>query len=150
MLGAAPPRAPELRFSLVEGDNLNAFVREGKVAAHLLLRSGKEPRILVAFPAGNSGVGLWFAPLDRAAVWTLDRAPMPLSSADGSLHGIKAVASVYAARLVPKQAVLSNVRYLRDYQAVGKFPSGVGVEAQVGRDTIRYARKRLDGAPGYE
>ncbi len=150
LLGAASPRAPELGFQLVEGQNLNAFVRDGKVAAHLLLRSGKDPRVLVAFPAGNSGVGLWFAPLDRAAVWTLDHAPIPLSSADGLMHGIKAVASIDAARLVPKQAVLSNVRYLRDYQAVGRFPSEVGAQAQIGSDTIRYARKRIDGASGFD
>ncbi|MBL7396164.1 hypothetical protein INQ29_25365, partial [Escherichia coli] len=58
-------KAPELAYSLTEGQNLNAFVRDGKVAAHLLLRNGSDPRILVAFPAGNSGVGLWFAPLAR-------------------------------------------------------------------------------------
>ena len=48
-------------FDIDEGRNLNSFLRDGPVAAHLLLRSGTEPRILVAFPAGNSGVGLWFA-----------------------------------------------------------------------------------------
>ncbi|HET9511344.1 MAG TPA: hypothetical protein VFO80_09360, partial [Sphingomonas sp.] len=58
-----PARAPELAYQLTEGQNLNAFVREGPVAAHLLLRNGTDPRILVAFPAGNSGVGLWFEPL---------------------------------------------------------------------------------------
>ncbi|HWU78579.1 MAG TPA: hypothetical protein VN158_00735, partial [Caulobacter sp.] len=54
--------APDLAYRLTEGRNLNAFVREGPVAAHLLLRNGLDPRILVAFPAGNSGVGLWFEP----------------------------------------------------------------------------------------
>lgn len=147
-MGAAP--APELGYRLVEGQNVNAFVRDGKVAAHLLLRSGKDPRILVAFPAGNSGVGLWFAPLARPAAWTLDRGPMPTSSSDGTMHGIVTVASIDAVRLTPKQAVLSNVRYLRDYQAVSRFPPEVATEAEMGRDTIRYHRKRLDGAPGYD
>ncbi len=146
----AATAAPELSYRLVEGENLNAFVRDGKVAAHLLLRSGRDPRILVAFPAGNSGVGLWFTSLDRAATWTLERSPMPLTGAGGALHGITTVASINAARLTPKQAVLSNVRYLRDYQAVGRFPPEVATDAQYGPDTIRYARKRLDGAPGYE
>ena len=50
-----------LAFDVVEGQNLNSFLRDGPVAAHLLLRSGRDPRILVAFPAGNSGVGLWFS-----------------------------------------------------------------------------------------
>ena len=148
--GAAPVPKTELGYRLVEGKNLNAFVRDGKVAAHLLLRSGREPRILVAFPAGNSGVGLWFAPLERAATWTIERMPTPLTNAAGTKHGMTTVASIDAARLTPERAVLSNVRYLRDYQAVGRFPPEVAAEAQYGRDTIRYARQRLDGSPGYE
>lgn len=145
-------RAPELAYSLVEGQNLNAFVRDGKVAAHLLLRNGTDPRILVAFPAGNSGVGLWFEPLARAAIWRLDRAPRPLTLADARgrpLHGIETVATIDAPRLAIKQAVLSNVRFLRDYQSVGRFPAEVAAEAKVAGDRILYARDRIDGAPGY-
>lgn len=66
--GSLDPRSPELAYTVEEGDNLNAFVRAGPVAAHLLLRNGTDPRILVAFPAGNSGVGLWFTSLDRKSV----------------------------------------------------------------------------------
>ncbi|MCE3519881.1 hypothetical protein LXJ58_34570, partial [Escherichia coli] len=80
-----------------------------------------DPRILVAFPAGNSGVGLWFAPLATPATWTLDQAPRPLGLRDGkgrTLNGIQATASIAVPRLVFKQAVLTNVRFLRDYQAV--------------------------------
>jgi hypothetical protein len=77
-----PGSSPELAYRLVEGENLNAFVREGPVAAHLLLRSGRDPRILVAFPAGNSGVGLWFKPVERAATWRLIQSPRPLSTRD--------------------------------------------------------------------
>src|SRR5581483_8411013 len=59
-------------FEIREGQNLNSFLREGKTAAHLVLRSGKDPRVLVAFPAGNSGVGLWFERQDTPAEWALD------------------------------------------------------------------------------
>ncbi len=145
-------KAPELAYSLTEGQNLNAFVRDGKVAAHLLLRNGSDPRILVAFPAGNSGVGLWFQPLAKAATWRLDQAPRPLSLADGKgrpLHGIETIATIDAPRLALKQAVLSNVRFLRDYQAVGRFPAEVATDAQISGDRILYARDRVDGAPGY-
>ena len=152
---AAPepaPRAPELAFQLVEGQNINAFVRDGATAAHLLLRNGTDPRILVAFPAGNSGVGLWFDSVARGATWRLDRAPQPLTLADAGgrpLYGIRAVASIDAARLSIKQAVLSNVRFLRDYQAVGHFPAEIATAAQIGSDRIVFARDRADGAPGY-
>ena len=74
--------APDLAYRLTEGQNINAFVREGPVAAHLLLRNGVDPRILVAFPAGNSGAGQWFARLHRPAMWRLDQAPRPLTMAE--------------------------------------------------------------------
>lgn len=145
-------KAPELAYSLTEGQNLNAFVRDGKVAAHLLLRNGSDPRILVAFPAGNSGVGLWFASIGRPATWRLDQAPRPVTFADGkgrALNGIEAVATIDAARLAPKQAVLSNVRFLRDYQSVSRFPAEVEAPARIEGNRILYARDRIDGAPGY-
>ena len=52
--------AAPLQFSIPEGRVENAFYQHGSVAAHLLLSSGEAPRVLVAFPAGNSGVGVWF------------------------------------------------------------------------------------------
>ncbi|WP_288935023.1 hypothetical protein [uncultured Sphingomonas sp.] len=146
-------KAPELAYQLTEGQNLNAFVRDGAVAAHLLLRNGTDPRILVAFPAGNSGVGLWFEPLAAPATWTLDQAPRPQTLRDAKgrpLYGIQTTASIAAPRLAFKQAVLTNVRFLRDYQAIGRFPAEVAVGApQVSGSTIVWQRDRLDGAAGY-
>lgn len=144
-------KLPELAYQLTEGGNLNAFVRDGDVAAHLLLRSGTEPRILVAFPAGNSGVGLWFETLARPARWVLDATPQPIvltDRRDRPLHGIRATATIDAPRLKVRQAVLSNVRFLRDYQAVGRFPPEVATAITIVGDRIGYARDRVDGAPG--
>lgn len=155
LMAAAPgpaQRAPELGYQLSEGQNLNAFVRDGKVAAHLLLRSGTDPRILVAFPAGNSGVGLWFDRTATPVAWRLEGTPQTVTLADGRgrpLYGIRAVAAVTAPRLSIRQAVLSNVRFLRDYQAIGKFPAEVATPMRVEGDRIIYARDRVDGAPGY-
>ncbi len=149
----APAPAPELAYQLAEGQNLNAFVRDGSVAAHLLLRNGNDPRILVAFPAGNSGVGLWFEPLAKPATWRLEEAPV--TAAMGSVHaptrvrGILAVVSTDAPRLVVRQVLLTSIRFLRDYQAVGRFPPDVAVRSQVGNGFLRWERQRLDGAPGY-
>lgn len=149
-LAVAGPAAakPDLAYQLTEGRNLNAFVREDAVAAHLLLRNGTDPRIVVAFPAGNSGVGLWFERTSRPAAWRLDRPPRPVRR--GAFNGVAARVSIDAPRLVPKQAVLSNVRYLRDYQAVGRFPVEVAAEPRAAGDTITWRRPRLDGGPGYE
>jgi len=49
---APQPSGQRLDVEVQEGLNINRFVREGNVAAHLLLRSGTDPRILIAFPAG--------------------------------------------------------------------------------------------------
>ena len=144
----AAQTTPEIAYRIDEGQNINAFLREGPVAAHLLLRSGNDPRILVAFPAGNSGVGLWFERTATPVIWRVDTQPAPIMS--GALNGIVTRASLDAPALVIKQAVLSNVRFLRDYQAVGKFPAEVAFAPVIDGNTVRYKRTRLDGAPGYE
>src|SRR5580692_10696748 len=91
---------PRLSFDMNEGPNLNSFLREGPVAAHLLLRSGLDPRILIAFPAGNSGVGLWFAHSSAPVTWTLLGRPQPLTVKDERgrpLYGMTAEARVTGA-----------------------------------------------------
>jgi hypothetical protein len=150
---ADPVSAQRLSFDVAEGLNLNSFLRDGPVAAHLLLRSGSDPRILVAFPAGNSGVGLWFSHGAQPVSWTLLGRPEPVTVKDDkgrSLYGIAAVAGITgAADLGMTQAVLSSVRVLRDYQALGTFPTDVGTQPAMQNSTITWARDRLDGAPGY-
>ena len=147
-----PATPPLLRFQIDEGRNINSFVREGAVAAHLLLRSGTDPRILVAFPAGNSGVGLWFGNSDSSVEWTLPRPPSLLNDKDAQgrpLHGIEAEVSADTGKLGIHAAVLSSVRVLRDYQALGTVPEGIAVAPTVTGNRIVWARNRLDGAPGY-
>jgi len=143
-----------LAFDVAEGPNLNSFLREGPVAAHLLLRSGPDPRILVAFPAGNSGVGVWFSHGAQSATWALRGRPQPLTTQDARgrpLYGMTAEAiATGAAELTIKQAVLSSVRVLRDYQALGTFPTEVAVNPTTQDSTITWARDRLDGAAGYQ
>jgi len=142
-----------LSFDVNEGPNLNSFLREGPVAAHLLLRSGLDPRILVAFPAGNSGVGLWFSPTASPVRWALRGRPQPLIDKDARgrpLYGMTAEAIVTGLTdLRFKQAVLSSVRVLRDYQALGTFPAEVAASPTTQGSTITWARDRLDGAAGY-
>jgi hypothetical protein len=142
-----------LSFDVAEGPNLNSFLREGPVAAHLLLRSGKDPRILIAFPAGNSGVGLWFSHGTQPVTWELRGRPQPLITKDASgrpLYGMTAEATATgAAGLTIKQAVLSSVRVLRDYQALGTFPTEVTASPKIHGTTITWQRDRLDGAAGY-
>lgn len=148
-----PAAAQRLSFDVDEGLNLNSFLRDGPIAAHLLLRSGSDPRILVAFPAGNSGVGLWFAHTAQPVTWTLHGRPQPVIIKDERgrpLYGITAEASVIGAgELSFKQGVASSVRVLRDFQALGTVPAEVAVQPAVRGSTVTWARDRLDGAAGY-
>jgi hypothetical protein len=139
-------------FEVNEGHNINCFVRDGYTAAHLVLRSGHSPRLLVAFPAGNSGVGLWFQKLETPGDWVVDSLPAPTSAKDGKgrpLYGIVFDTSMAAKSLVPKQAILSSVRILRDYQALGTVPAEVMSRPAISGNNITWSRARLDGAPGY-
>ena len=148
----APPPPARLDFEVDDALNINRFLREGPVAGHLLLRSGAEPRILLAFPAGNSGVGLWFEKGSGAARWTLDGAPRPVHATDArgrALYGIEAQVTVTAAELVPQQAVLSSIRVLRDFQSTRKLPADISVAPTIAGRTLKWARDRLDGAAGY-
>jgi hypothetical protein len=144
--------APELSFRLDEGRNINSFTRDGAVAAHLLLRSGNEPRILVGFPAGNSGVGLWFAETKQPVTWTLVGAPKPITLNDVKgrpLHGIEAEAVVDAASLRTRGAVLSSIRVLRDYEAHVPAPNETFTAPVLKDKHITWARDRLDDTAGY-
>src|ERR1700733_4857656 len=151
---AADPQTPSTRleYQVQEGLNLNRFVREGNVAAHLLLRSGSDPRILIAFPAGNSGVGVWFEHLSSMARWRLSGPLRTVRTVDGSgraLFGVSAEASIDAPDLQVRQAVLSSVRELRDYQSRGTVLDAIKADPTLQARTLTWSRDRLDGAPGY-
>jgi hypothetical protein len=146
------PPAPRLDFEVEDALNLNRFARGGSVAAHLLLRSGTDPRILIAFPAGDSGVGLWFAKRPQGAHWTLDSPPQPIRTLDErgrALFGLVANARIAAQDLEPRQAVLSSIRVLRDYQLAATLPPAVVVAPRTEGRTLAWSRDRLDGAAGY-
>src|SRR6185437_16101780 len=102
-----PCAAPPLQFRVTEGRIENAFYQQGDIAARLLLSSGDRPRVLVAFPAGNSGVGGWFGPTTAPVRWTLDKVRGLQRTVDGhAMNGIVAEASVSAAEpLMLKDAV---------------------------------------------
>src|SRR5436190_18744975 len=122
MTAAAPqPTAPRLDFEVQEGLNINRFVREGNVAAHLLLRSGTDPRILIAFPAGNSGVGLWFVHRPGRASWTLRAPPAAIRDSDSrgrAMYGISEDATLEAQALQVQQAVIREILVHRVYTAL--------------------------------
>src|SRR3569833_1095993 len=129
-----------------------SFLRAVGGAAHLVARSGLDPRILVVFPAGNSGVGLWFAHTSHSITWKVLVRPRALVERDAKgrlLYGIVTKARIAGGDLVVKQAVLSSVRVLRNYQTAGTVPPEVIVTSSQTDSTLTWARDRLDGAAGY-
>jgi hypothetical protein len=149
---AAQPATPRLEFEVREGRILNRFLRQGPVAAHLLLRGGTDPRIVIAFPAGDSGVGLWFEHRSGEANWTLEGEARPVRAEDEkgrALYGLSADANLDARELEIRQAVLSSIRVLRDYQQSGAMPAELAAGATLHGRTISWSRDRLDGAAGY-
>lgn len=141
-----------LRFDIEEGLLFNSFLRQHKTAAHLLLRSSDHPRLIVAFPAGNSGVGLWFEPTPEPVRWRM-RGPMQaLQDQDPLgrlLHGITVELEADTDRLVVRDPVLGSIRVLRDYELSGSQPDEVEAQPALSTGAAVWARDRLDGAPGY-
>ncbi|MFC6840437.1 hypothetical protein [Xanthomonas theicola] len=149
---AASDTSDILRFQIREGHNDNLFYRHGPVAAHALLTSGTQPRLLAAFPAGNSGAGLWFEASATPVQWQAQSELRELVRADArgrTLRGVALEASSDAATLTVREAVLGSVRVLRDFQALGKRPDAVAAAPLRDGRRLRWARDRLDGAPGY-
>src|SRR5690349_7501543 len=113
--------AVPLRLSVPEGRVLNEFFRQGPTAAHLVLRSGQAPRIVVAFPAGNSGTAIWFE-ARSALSWRLGtsiRAKHTHSRESGPWHGITAELAATGGPIRIRQTILSSVRVIRDYEHTG-------------------------------
>ncbi|APR80653.1 Glycogen debranching enzyme [Minicystis rosea] len=131
-----------LAFSIDDGPTHNAFYRRGPIAAHLVVSSGRAPRVLVAFPAGNTGAGLWFEPLAMPAELAIVRAPEPVLR-DGGLRGISATLRCDAPELHLRGAVLGSVRALRRFARGGDLPPShhVSIEA---RTPVVIQRTTLD------
>lgn len=144
---------PELNFSINEGKIYNKFFRQGKVAAHTLLKSGALPRIIVAFPAGNSGVSLWFKAVDMPIQWQeIEQisAVHETNSLGKSLYGIEVQISTYTKQLEVKQALLSSVRVIRDYLHSGRGASEIKNNIIVNKQSVTWSRERIDGKGGYK
>lgn len=145
--------AEMLDFSIREGLIYNQFFRQGPVAAHTVLTSGIQPRLVVAFPAGNSGVSLWFKTTKSEVHWRTVDAVQGVSATnrDGELlYGIESEVTVDATQLTVEKAVLSSVRVIRDYLHTRELPDTIQTELSIDDRTATWYRDRLDGRGGYE
>jgi hypothetical protein len=151
---SSPPRVPEkplapsgeLAFSVKEANTWNYFYRRGSVAAHLLATSGAAPRIVVAFPAGNSGIGVWFDKPNSP----VELAVGPLSPVErNGLRGVTTVIRASAPHLRTSGIVLSSIRVLRDYVGDPRLPAEITNQVAPG-PPVAIRRTTLDGAHHFE
>jgi hypothetical protein len=140
--------AEPLYFTITEGNIDNYFFRQGPVAAHFLTTSGRSPRLIFAFPAGNTGVGLWFEPVSessRLSLWPETKVTGVVRE-DG-MRGISAKLQSTSNNLVVRRAILGSIRTLRDSIADGFKPLSPALTArlQIGQPIV-YRRDTVDGA----
>jgi glycogen debranching enzyme len=147
--GAGEPTA--LRFSVPQGGVLNEFYRDGPAAAHLVLTSGSAPRLVIAFPAGNSGAAIWLMAKSAPLAWQPDVTiePTELEVPGGVLHGITATLSATGGRVSVRQAITGSVRVIREYEDAGRVPADVMTAPRMSGRKVVWQRHRIDGAPGY-
>lgn len=142
--------AAPLRFSIEDASVDNAFFRDGPVAAHVVLTSGDAPRLVVAFPAGNSGVALF---LDAAggAEWNgaLGLHGVTKPAADGALNGVEFDVSLSASARV-ETVLIGDIRTIRMFVDADEAPPDETRAAPAIDGSLAvWSRKRVDGGPGY-
>ena len=151
-LATAAAVAEPLRFSLPEGGMQNEFYRDGPVAAHLVLRPGPEPRVVVAFPAGNSGAAVWFDAEGGPFAWNPDVAIEPASRTveGGTLRGISAVLRAAGGAITVRDVVTGSIRVIREADDGLEPPPATSAEPRRADRGVTWLRRRIDGAPGYQ
>jgi hypothetical protein len=114
------PAGELLRFDIDEPGIEHHFYRRGEVAAHMQANRGQQLRLVIAFPAGNTGMGLWLESANGPASFGLQPGTRLAGEVrpDG-MRGVRAHLRSDAARLQVGAAVLANVRTLRDYVTSG-------------------------------
>jgi len=111
---------------------ITIFFRQGVVAAHLLTSSGRSPRIIFAFPAGNTGIGLWFEDVEESSrLFVAPETKLTAVVRGDGMRGVSVKLQSTAKSLVVKRAVLGNIRILRDTIASGFKPLAPLLTAQI-------------------
>jgi len=172
ILPKAADSVPLLDFGVKVGNQINSFYQQGNIAAHLLMRSSAvstsaAPRLIVAFPAGNSGTAIWFKPSDQPVDWKkqADLKGITLQDTKGRiLYGIEASITPGVSKLVLDAGMLGSVRTLRSFDKNTKYagrrdleieenalglPRAAVADQVVSGNSILWIRDRLDGSAGY-
>lgn len=111
--GASAAASTDLYFHHRLGQVEEHTLRAGQTAAHLYIDTATDPYLFVAFPAGNSGLAVWF----RKPAGSLDisalGAPRAVQSESG-LNGMEVDLRASASSLAVQDSVLGSMRFIRD------------------------------------
>jgi len=143
----------KLHFVVQEGKIYNEFYRQGPVAAHTVLTSGSKARLIVAFPAGNSGVSLWFKSAVEPVEWSgaENMTAVHHENKNGEpLYGISAVLTATASHLTLEKAVLGSIRTIRDYMHGVEIPAVIKNNVSIAGRTVTWSRDGLGARGGYQ
>jgi hypothetical protein len=161
---ADEPATTPVAFDAADGKLVSRFLQEGPVAAHMLLRSGDSPRLIAAFPAGDSGIGLWFRPTSSDTALSFvgqgSDALTAISRGSGEhpLHGVRATLRSNASLLSSELVLLGSARTLRDYgqgeclEDAGRYPAlrNETFELDPERAGLRIRRVEIGGVHSME
>lgn len=152
--GGDPPddSEPGLRFSISEGGSDNFFIRDSGISAHLNLQARPAPRLVVAFPAGNSGAALFFRQADEEQPWGAVSDLQTIEFADNQgrqLHGLRADISIETGTLILDDADVGSVRFLRKAVDYSALPPRPAPDIRLDGNRLRVSRERPDGLSAY-
>jgi len=142
----------DLRFSISEGQSDNHFIRQNGVSGHLNLRTHPKPRVIVAFPAGNSGAALFFEDVVNGPVWGPVSDIQVIRRTDEAgrvLYGMQADIIIEAERLSLEEADVGSIRFLRKAVDYSKLPPRGIPDMHIDGNQIRFFRERPDGKSSY-
>jgi len=150
-LAALPAQAGLLRFAITEGQSENLFLLEGQVAGHLMLTSGTNPRLIVAFPAGDSGAGLFFEKTAEPVRWSATAPLTPVQElTDGlMLHGLQVDLAVDARTLEVKRGDVGSLRFIRGAVDMASVAARPDIVPEASGSHVHWVRDRADGKSRY-
>ncbi len=122
-----PPSESSTELAMEEGGQQHFLTWGGPGQAHLLVRA--DSRLVVAFPAENLGVSLWFGPKTRVRV-----AAPPVMQAVPQGQRLEVTLISQNSTMEIRDVVLDSIRTIRDRQTLG--PAGAEV---VRRDRQAFA-----------
>ncbi len=145
LLWEKPLPSSDVNIRIDEAKSSHILYRKNLVAAHVNVVSGKQSRLLVAFPAGNSGVAVWLDSPKGENNFDWVRTP-ETSRGLGSVQAVTFEVRASRDELVINQAVLGGLRFIREWDVDKTKPVEIQETAEItSPDTLKLNRPSLDG-----